>query len=434
MTLLRARQRFGKYIIERRLAVGGFAAVYQAKDTIEGIRVALKIPDARLLTDDTIDHFKHEVRLAARLDHPNILPLKYADYINGHFVIVMALGEMTLDDRLQRRTAISTGLNYASQMLAAVAYAHQHRIVHCDIKPGNFLIFPQNRIRLADFGIARVAQRTLQGSGAGTVGYMAPEQAMGKPSFRSDVFSLGLVLYRMFSGRLPEWPYPWPPPGYDRLRSRIHPDLISHIRKSIELESRKRFRDAQQMFSAFKRIRSPSKSGAVANARTPKSRITKRDWQSIRRREFQRLYGRLLETRYVCPTCDGPVSEAMQACPWCGKSRRVQHDETRFPFQCPRCHRGVKADWRFCPWCFGVGFETNGCRQYSDRRYVARCANPRCSRKDLMLFMKYCPWCKRRVRKKWKIEGSREECSRCGWGVLKSYWSHCPWCAGRIRE
>ncbi len=434
MTILRARQRFGKYIIERRIADGGFATIYQAKDTIEGIRVALKIPYAHLLTDETIEYFQQEVRLAARLDHPNILPLKYADYLDKQFVIVTALGEMSLEDRLQKRTSVTTALDYASQMLAAVAHAHEHRIVHCDIKPDNFLIFPHNRIRLTDFGIARVAQKTLRGSGAGTVGYIAPEQAMGKPSFQSDIFSLGLIFYRMFSGCLPEWPYDWPPVGYKRLRSRIHPDLISHIRKSIELDSRRRFRDGQQMLSAFRRIKSPAKKGYGASARTPRSRFTTRDWQSMRRREFQRQFGRELETRYACSSCEGPVSEAMQACPWCGKTRRIQQDETRFPVQCPRCRRGLKSDWRFCPWCYGCGFEISGNREYSDARYVGKCDNPRCARKDLIPFMKYCPWCKRRVRRKWKIVGSKDQCSRCSWGVLKMYWSYCPWCAKRIVE
>ena len=120
---------------------------------------------------------------------------------------------MSLDDRLQKRISLSTAVDYSAQILAAVAYAHEHRIIHCDIKPDNFLIFADGRVRLADFGIARVAQKTLRGWGEGTVGYIAPEQAMGKPSFRSDVFSTGLVLYRMFSGCLPEWPYRWPPPG-----------------------------------------------------------------------------------------------------------------------------------------------------------------------------------------------------------------------------
>ena len=100
--------------------------------------------------------------------------------------------------------ALDLAVKLADQMLEAVAWAHAHRIIHCDVKPDNFILFTDNRIRLADFGIAKVAMKTIRASGSGTVGYVAPEQAVGKPSFRSDVFSLGLILYRMLSGKLPE--------------------------------------------------------------------------------------------------------------------------------------------------------------------------------------------------------------------------------------
>ena len=89
---LRTRQRFGKYVIERRIGEGGFATVYQARATIEGIRVALKIPHTHFMSGETLDMFRQEVRLAAGLDHPHILPLKYADYIEGHFVVPMTTG------------------------------------------------------------------------------------------------------------------------------------------------------------------------------------------------------------------------------------------------------------------------------------------------------------------------------------------------------
>ena len=203
---LRARQRLGKYRIERRLNEGGFAIVYQAMDTIEGIRVALKIPHSRIINDDVLKTFRHEVRLAARLEHPNILPLKNAEFIGDYFVIALPLGERTLAERLHKRVSFRAAMNYAEQLLEAVAYAHQQRIIHCDIKPDNIVLFPGDLLRLMDFGIAKVAQKTVQGAGTGTVGHMAPEQAMGKPSARSDVFSAGLVLYRLFAGHWPEWP------------------------------------------------------------------------------------------------------------------------------------------------------------------------------------------------------------------------------------
>lgn len=251
---LRTRQRFGKYKIEKQISNGGFANVYRAMDTIEGIRVALKIPDEKLMDDEFIENFRNEVRVSARLDHPNILLLKDANFIEKHFVIATRLGEMTLADRLRHRLSATNALDYTYQLLDAVAYAHRHRVIHCDIKPENIIMFPDEKLRLSDFGIAKVALKTIKASGSGTLGHMAPEQAMGKPSFRSDVFSIGLILYRMYAGKWPEWPFEWPPPGIKRLRSNTHRDLVNLIHKAIEVNPRKRFRDAMAMFQEFRRI------------------------------------------------------------------------------------------------------------------------------------------------------------------------------------
>ena len=259
--MLRARQRLGKYRIEKRISSGGFAVVYQAMDTIEGIRVALKVPHAEIITEEVLDDFRQEVRLAVRLEHPHILQLKNASFIDNQFVIAFPLGEKTLSERLRSRLSITTALGYSAQMIEAVACAHQHRIIHCDIKPENLILFSGNRLKLTDFGIAKVAQKTVRGSGTGTIGYMAPEQAMGKPSLRSDVFSLGLIMYRMFSGIWPEYPFDWPPENYSRLRGRLHPDMIAVIRRAIEPVPRKRYRDAVQMLKAFRL----AKSKAVAH-------------------------------------------------------------------------------------------------------------------------------------------------------------------------
>ena len=128
--MLKARDKLGKYRITGRVGKGAFATVYRAYDTIEGIPVALKIPHTRLITKETLDDFRKEVRLTASLDHPNILPMKNAGYIGKHFVIVYALGSGTLAKRLKRRMTAKTAMQLAEQLLAAVAYAHERRIIH----------------------------------------------------------------------------------------------------------------------------------------------------------------------------------------------------------------------------------------------------------------------------------------------------------------
>jgi serine/threonine protein kinase len=230
-TTLRARRRLGKYRIVKRVADGGFATVYQALDTITGIPVALKIPHPSLITGESLSVFRREVRLTAKLDHPHILPVRDAGVIDGTFYVATPLGKGTLADRLNRRLAGATLVNYMRQMLAALAFAHRKGIMHCDVKPENFILFPENQLRLADFGIARFAQHTVRASGSGTVGYLAPEQALGKPSLRSDVFALGLVLYRMFAGQLPEWPFEWPLPGARRLSATVSPEFVKLLRR-----------------------------------------------------------------------------------------------------------------------------------------------------------------------------------------------------------
>lgn len=252
---LKARQIFGKYRILRRISSGGFATVYAALDRIEGARVAIKIPHDHLMTEEALDDFKREARITAQLDHPSILPLKSADFIGDRFVIVYRLGERSLSDRLHYRLSGEKALTYIEQMLEGMAYAHAKRIVHCDLKPDNMILFPDDRLCLTDFGIARVMQRTMMSaSGSGTVGYIAPEQAMGRPSFRSDVFSLGLVMYRLFARQLPKWPYDWPPVGYSDLRRKIHPDMIAFIQKSIEVDHRYRYADARSMLRRYHEI------------------------------------------------------------------------------------------------------------------------------------------------------------------------------------
>jgi len=433
--VVKVRQNLGKYRVQKRIAEGGFATVYRALDTIEGMPVALKIPHDHLMNKKSLEEFRKEVRVTAKLDHPNILALKNATFIGDTFVIVYPLGEGTLHDRMRKRMSLRTALHFTEQMLEAVAFAHSRRIMHLDIKPENFIIFKDNHLRLADFGIAKIAQKTVQASGTGTVGYIAPEQAMGKPSQRSDVFSLGLIIYRLFSGELPEWPFEWPPPGFKKLKKNLHPQMIAMIRRAITVDHRSRFTDAGKMLASFRRVKGKALS-RTANGRTTRSGISRKTqnrWRTVRVREFLKLYKTVLDVRCTCEHCGEPVSEAMQHCPWCGEKREQHHDDSRFPAECPSCRRGMKLDWAYCAWCYGPKIGPIANREYSDKRYVAKCSNPSCTRKSLMPFMKYCPWCRTKVKKNWVISGTNERCDSCEWGVLREFWDYCPWCGKSFR-
>jgi serine/threonine-protein kinase len=428
--LLRARQQLGKYRIVNRLADGPIATVYQARDTIQGLDVALKVLHPGAMNEDFLVDFKREARLAPRLEHPNILPIRDASLIDDHFVIVMPLGKETLTERMGRRMATRTALDLIDQMLAAVAHAHLAGIIHCDIKPDNFILFDGGRIRLTDFGFSKIANRTIKASGSGTVGYIAPEQAVGRPMFQSDVFSLGLVVFELLTGRLPEWPYDWPPPGIDRLKSKLSPAQIAWLKRAIAARPEQRYRDADVMYREFKRL------GTGHGKR--RKRRTKAEqtadpvlWQKVLFNEFQRKYRQVLDTRLECSHCAGPISEFMLACPWCGSRTEPRQQTLSFPAHCPRCHRGSKLDWKYCAWCYGAGFEVETKRRYGDRRYSARCSNAKC-RQSLMPFMRYCPWCRHKVTRPWKLPGSEGSCRSCGWGVDADFWHHCPWCTREL--
>ena len=427
---MRARQKIGKYRVLGRIASGPLADVYRAQDTIQNIKVALKIPKSDALSGE--EEFLHEVRVATRLRHANILTVLNASYIDDHFVIAMELGQESLADRIERRTSTAIKLELAGQGLSALAHAHEHKIIHCDIKPENFILFPGNRLKLADFGFAKRCFRSLKASGSGTIDYIAPEQAMGRPKFQSDVFSMGLVLYRMFSGTLPEWPFEWPLAGHEKLQARVRPEVIDILRKAIQLDPARRYRDAVQMQADFERIDSHAR-----QQKRPRSKKngTRRgsSWRHMQWREFKRQFGKQLDCRHQCRNCEGPVAESMQACPWCGFDTPARGCDTRMPAHCPRCERGVKNDWDYCAWCYGPGFVEETTRRYPDKRYTTKCANKRC-RGPLMPFMRYCPHCRMKVRRPWRLVGSRHACKACSWGIAREFWNYCAWCREPVRR
>jgi len=241
----------------RRIASGPYADVYEGYDTIEGLRVALKVPHATMVTPAMLDDFRKEVRITVRLDHPNVQTIKNADIIGERFVLACPLGDESLAERMTRRLGMKRAYDYAGQLIAAVAHAHGRSVIHCDIKPENILLFSGGHLRLTDFGISKVALRTLSASGSGTVGYLAPEQALGRPRFESDVFSTAIVVYQMISGVRPEWPFDWPLEGNARLRRNAPRDVVRFLRRCLQVDHRRRYRDGEAMLAAWEELLLP---------------------------------------------------------------------------------------------------------------------------------------------------------------------------------
>ena len=214
----------------------------------------------------------------------------------------------------------------------------------------------------------------------------------------------------MFSGRLPEWPFAWPMEGHDKLTARVRPELVDFLRRAIQLDPASRFTNAIQMYAAFEKLQTRARKQRQRSFKKKTKVAT--SWRQIQWREFQRRYKKELDTRHHCRRCEGPVAENMQACPWCGFDHPSRGSETRMPAHCPRCERGVKTDWDYCAWCYGPGFVAETNRFYSDKRYTSKCANRRC-RQPMMPFMRYCPWCRTKVRKPWKFKSSKKTCCAC---------------------
>ena len=276
------------------------------------------------------------------------------------------------------------------------------------------------------------ALETIVASGSGTIGYLAPEQALGQPTLRSDVFATALVFWQMLSGEIPEWPFEWPPEGIDKVRRKVHGDVIEWLRRALEVDQRARFRDGIQMLNAYRRLKSAGKLTPASSKPRKAKKVTSADWRAVRRKLFDRQFRTELGLIHECGRCGGRMGEEMKGCPWCGHAPAKYRGATRLNARCSRCGRGRKADWRFCAWCYGGAFKTVSARSYPDKRYVSRCTNRNCG-KDLMAFMRYCPWCRSKVRKRWTFTGADARCRGCGGGIVKDFWKWCPWCVRKMK-
>jgi serine/threonine-protein kinase len=201
----------GRYVLESRIAVGGMGEVWQATDTIIGRQVAIKILKDEYLGDPGfLERFRAEARHAALVNHEGIANVYDYGEEDGSAYLVMELvpGE-PLSAVLEREHTLSIDrvLDIVAQTATALQAAHSAGLVHRDIKPGNLLITPEGRVKITDFGIARIADQvplTATGQVMGTVQYLSPEQASGHAASPStDIYSLGIVAYEALAGKRP---------------------------------------------------------------------------------------------------------------------------------------------------------------------------------------------------------------------------------------
>src|SRR3989440_5585683 len=261
----------GRYRIQRKLGAGGMADVYLAEDQELGRRVAIKILNGRHANyDQFIERFRREAKNAAALNHPSIVSIYDRGEAEDTYYIAMEfLDGRTLKELIVGRGAapINVAVEYGRQILSALRFAHRHGIVHRDIKPHNVLVDAEGRVKVTDFGIARAgtSQMTETGSLVATAQYPPPEQARGgEVDPRSDLYSLGVVLYELLTGKTPfdgETPVeiamkhlsnaPQPP---SKLRQDIPPELDMVVLRALAKNPDDRYQSADEMEADLERV------------------------------------------------------------------------------------------------------------------------------------------------------------------------------------
>jgi beta-lactam-binding protein with PASTA domain len=257
-----------RYRVISRIGSGGMADVYCCDDLQLGRQVAVKLLDRRNASDaEFVERFRREASSAASLSHPNIVAVFDRGEWDGTYYIAMEyLGGRQLKALIRETGPLAPlqAIDIASQVLAAARFAHQRGVVHRDLKPHNVMVDVEGRVKVTDFGIARAgaSEITETGSIIGTVQYLSPEQAQGQAvSPRSDLYSVGVMLYELLTGRLPfdgdsavtialkqirELPA-----APSALNPAVSPELDAIVRRALEKDPDDRFADADEFLAAL---------------------------------------------------------------------------------------------------------------------------------------------------------------------------------------
>ena len=264
----------GRYRVERELGRGGMAKVFLGTDTVLGRTVAIKLLAPQFAEDDGfVQRFRREAQAAARIGHPHIVSVFDTGSDDGvHYIVMEYVEGRTLADFLSGggRIMPDRAIDIASDVLTALEAAHAQGVIHRDIKPGNIMLSPKGEVKVTDFGIARVtttAETVAQTAAIlGTASYLSPEQAQGQPvDGRSDIYSLGCVLYEMVTGRPPflgDSPVavaskqvleqPLPP---SKLNPDVTPELDAVILRSLAKNPANRYQSAEEMRADLDRVK-----------------------------------------------------------------------------------------------------------------------------------------------------------------------------------
>ena len=253
----------GKWVLERLLGHGGMAAVYVARHRIGRIE-AVKILHKQLLTNtELLVRFEREARVANRFKHPGAIQITDVDVAeDGCPFLVMELAEgLSLAEHCRRRKIEPLEvLGYADQVLDVLAVAHPMGIIHRDIKPGNLVLQADGRLRVLDFGVAKIEGSTFteQGATVGTASYMPPEQVRGEAiDPRVDIFAVGATMFRLLTGRQVREGHnageilfqaaTMPVPKLSTVAPGVPPTIANIVDRALELEPSDRYQDARTM-------------------------------------------------------------------------------------------------------------------------------------------------------------------------------------------